>query len=159
MIRNAWSARKSWALCCAGIMAAASGVLFASPAMAVIPGSVSPYINTTAGSGSFTLGNVSAGWATGTIHVSVTAYISSSSAGPWVQIAYLDHYCYNTGHCSTPGLDGYCADAWYKAAGSATGPGGRAENNGRSVIKHVSGGISGAMPAYSSQCKELQEEI
>jgi hypothetical protein len=64
-------------------MVAAMGLLTPSAAWAVNPGSVTPIINTTPGSGSFSFHAVAAVWSRGTITVSYTVYDGPTSAGPW----------------------------------------------------------------------------
>lgn len=139
--------------------AATFTVVAAPPAFAVNPGSVSPYINNTAGSSSFFFGAVAAGWPRGTITVSYNMYWGPSSTGPWTPYFSDSRQCYSSTSCSTPSSGGVCTDGWYKNVGHASGPGGRAENDGRYVVKYIYGITSTVPPAtagtssVSSECK------
>ncbi|QGN58776.1 hypothetical protein [Nostocoides sp. HKS02] len=127
-------------------MVLAIGILTPSAAWAVNPGSVTPIINTTPGSGSLSFHANAVGWYRGTIAVSYTMYDGPSASGPWSYYYSDSHTCYSSTACSTSTQDGACSNGWYKMVARASGPGGNAENNGASVTKYVWGTLGAVAP-------------
>ena len=154
------------------VAAITAAIFAATPAWAVQPGSVSPIINTTAGSGQFSYHAVAAGWYRGAITVSYTIYDGPSATGPWAIYDSDSHSCASSTSCSTATRYGVCSEGYYKLVAYASGPGGAAENNGASKVVHVYGTWTASPPAastaswtamvpagLSSECKVHNEPI
>lgn len=106
-------------------------------ALPVVPGSVSPIINSTSGSPTFSTLAVAAGWApTATITVTYRVYERGVTTHPYSLVDTVTHTCTTGTACSTPTED-RTYHGYVKVVGYASGAGGPAENNGAAVVRHV----------------------
>lgn len=103
----------------------------------VLPGAVSPIINTK-GTGDYSIRAEAAGWSpTATITVGYRAYKSSSSNGPWSQFHSDSHNCVmRITYCATSSTEGSYR-GYIKVVATASGAGGDAENSPATLVKKV----------------------